>query len=91
MVSLGPVSVEYRCIFYLFPPTRTSDDAPQKPHIEKGDDISILIDCLSSRRKSSIIMTSYDDYMQYLDQLGESILQWADPKHEFRGFTDVRW
>jgi hypothetical protein len=32
---------------------------------------------------------SYDSYMQYLDQLGESILQWADPNHDFRGFTSV--
>jgi hypothetical protein len=32
---------------------------------------------------------SYDSYMQFLEQLGESILQWADPKQEFRGFTNV--
>jgi hypothetical protein len=32
---------------------------------------------------------SYDSYMQYLDQLGESILQWADVNRDFRGFTNV--
>jgi hypothetical protein len=31
-----------------------------------------------------------DDYMQKLDQIGESILQWADPDNQFRGYTEVR-
>jgi hypothetical protein len=33
---------------------------------------------------------TYETYIQYLDQLGESILQWADPEHQFRGHTNVR-
>jgi hypothetical protein len=32
---------------------------------------------------------TYETYIQYLDQLGESILQWADPEHQFRGHTNV--
>lgn len=31
-----------------------------------------------------------DSYMKTLDGLGESILNWADPERDFRGYTEVR-
>lgn len=32
----------------------------------------------------------YEKYMKTLDSVGESILQWADPERNFRGYTEVR-
>jgi hypothetical protein len=34
--------------------------------------------------------SSYDEYIATLDGVGESILKWADPDTQFRGYTDVR-
>ena len=33
--------------------------------------------------------TSYDEYIESLDSIGESILIWADPDKQFRGYTEV--
>ena len=32
----------------------------------------------------------FDEYMKVLDSAGESILSWADPERNFRGYTEVR-
>lgn len=32
---------------------------------------------------------TFDDYNAKLDAVGESILNWADPESEFRGYTEV--
>jgi hypothetical protein len=34
--------------------------------------------------------SSYDEYNEKLDAIGESILNWADPDKNFRGYTEVR-
>jgi hypothetical protein len=31
----------------------------------------------------------YDAYIAKLEAVGEAILTWADPKNQFRGYTDV--
>jgi hypothetical protein len=31
-----------------------------------------------------------DAYKERIDQIGEAILQWADPQRQFRGYTEVR-
>jgi hypothetical protein len=33
----------------------------------------------------------YNTYMDYCEQMGETIIQWADPNNEFRGYTNVRF
>jgi len=32
----------------------------------------------------------FDEYTKKLDSIGESILTWADPESDFRGYTEVR-
>jgi hypothetical protein len=33
----------------------------------------------------------YDEYVKTLESVGDSILEWADPNHTFRGHTEVRF
>lgn len=32
--------------------------------------------------------TSYDDYVDKLNTIGDAILDWADPENKFRGHTE---
>jgi hypothetical protein len=32
----------------------------------------------------------YEEYVKTLESVGDSILEWADPNHTFRGHTEVR-
>lgn len=32
----------------------------------------------------------FEEYTKTLDSIGESILTWADPERDFRGYTEVR-
>jgi hypothetical protein len=32
---------------------------------------------------------SYDEYMARLDEIGKAIVDWNDPDHTFRGYTEV--
>jgi len=34
--------------------------------------------------------SAYDKYAETLESVGESILDWADPEKQFRGYTEVR-
>jgi hypothetical protein len=38
---------------------------------------------------SFAIPTSYDEYTSQFDEMGRSILDWADSEKKFRGFTEV--
>jgi hypothetical protein len=34
-------------------------------------------------------MNSWEEYVDTLDNVGDSILNWADPKQDFIGYTNV--
>jgi len=42
----------------------------------------------SHQQKQSIM---YSAYIDIVDKVGESILDWADPENKFRGYTEVRF
>lgn len=35
-------------------------------------------------------MASFEAYTENLNKVGEAILDWADPQHLYRGYTEVR-
>ena len=35
-------------------------------------------------------MASFEAYTEQLNKVGEAILDWADPQHLYRGYTEVR-
>jgi hypothetical protein len=45
---------------------------------------------LATGRRKKATMVTYEEYTEKLTSIGDSILNWADPENEFRGYTEVR-
>lgn len=62
------------------PRTACVTPRPHPSHIDR----SLIQDI-----KQHCFIMDYDEYISKLDAVGESILKWADPEHQFRGYTEV--